>query len=724
MLRSYSFIRGQNAPIDANTLAERASRRLKAVEFQNAIKEQLLERERLKRVEEEKRLMEERVQEDRIRKQLQIEQERVEQEQRKQQEKLEAERKRSEMMRDAIEKAKQAAELEKLKRKRDNAVSAISDDDIGQREEADAFAVAPPNRLPALQPKLAKESLESAREEMETGRREIEIEPAKERPPSVAEAKVVDPIDDGEKILIGSPIRLRKKTVHKSGSRKHSIAEVETNDIEVDSEQETKKPASRESDIDGIALVLQSIPPIVPMINNDLLSLNQNLSTMNNIQLAVMLAHQMQYFSPNINAMAMNSHPFPERLVTSVPPTPQSCASTNEQPIRSQTVNQATVPVDSLPLINDRHRNTDVHAESNTVDTTTEVINEREICRICEKKKRPQRSVSPVSHDQPSMAEPAHDRTFTRGMSVNRRETAAESDTSLPSTSMSGTDMYSVQSPPPTPPSQSTVDAATQTDQLSDSNCCCQHHQYHHHHVYVKEIPSSRSPFHVKGGRDDIQAIAFDILSGKRKETDSDPGSVTTPLRSKQPADTKHESKEPKEPMRIEDRPKWGVNRPVTQYVKASERDPIYLRNKRKKLKKRSTDDMDSGTDNNNTMISRSTSPSLIASCSAAIESPTQPKPINEKISRNICTEILPIKTDVNGRVYLNFHEASMMMSEDEVKQQLKSRHSHKERIMNRRRTSDDILKELKPRRASEIGGRDKLDRTRRSNTDVDLEAV
>lgn len=732
--RSYSFIRGQNAPIDANTLAERANRRLKAIEFQNAIKEQLAERERLKHVEEEKRLMEERAQEDRIRKHLQIEQERVEEEQKKQQEKMEQERKRNEIMKDAIEKAKQAAVLEKLKRKRDNAVSVVINNEIGTTEDVETPSIVPPNRLPALPFKPNAEPQESPRVDVEPDEEEaIKSELPKKVHPPVVDSHVVNNIDDGEKILIGSPIRLRKKTVNKSGLRKSSTHELDTNDITVDtSTGQAKKAQGRESDIDGIALVLQGMSPIVPALNNDLLSLNQNLNTMNNIQLAVMLAHQMQYFNPNINAMTMNGnlHQRPDHNITSMPPTPQSYTTASEITHKNHTVTEArSVNVVTQHVSEmEAHRDDDVEKVPTADGTSSIEITEREICKICEKRKRPQRSVSPTASNDFNaivVSETPNDRTFTRSVNVNRRETTIETDTSLPSTAMSEADLYSVQSPPPSPSSLSTVDATTQTDHVSDSSCCCQHHQHHHHHVYVKEIATSRSPFRLKGGREDIQTIALDILTSKGTEIDGEPlhSMMNTPLRLKLTSDGKYEQKEPKEPIKLEDRPKWGVNRPVTQYVKASERDPVYLRNKRKKLKKRSSENADSGIDNSSTMISRSTSPSLVANCSQTIESSAKPKASKEKISRNICTEILPIKTDMNGRVYLNFHEASTFMSEDEVKRQIKSRHTTKERIMNRRNTSDEILRELKPRGSSELCVKDKLHRTRRSNTDVDLDA-
>lgn len=732
--RSYSFIRGQNAPIDSNTLAERASRRLKAIEFQNAIKEQLEERERIKRVEEEKRLSEEREQDERIRKQMQIEQERVAQEQRRQQEKLELERKKGEIMRNAIEKAKQAAEEEKIRRKRDTTVHPATADDIPQRDTSPIRSFEYTTQIEGERENKSNGNFTEQNKKIEDADEEqsnIQASIMDTNPASPCSTSIKsNAIDDDDKILIGSPIRMRKKTVNKP----NKFAEIET----AAAEPESTKNSGKESDVDVIALVLQSLPPIVPMISNDLLSLNQNLSTMNNIQLAVMLAHQMQYLNPlgmNMPSPSLQQHSqATDRLhrsplstansYSTMGPTSVNCISTNS--LRPNTyIHRAGTPESTF--------NHDLVDES--FPDCSELSNsDKEICNICDKKRRPQRTDNLNYSRSENISK---DRTFTRNTTKMKDSATFTDDTLLPlssptppSTSMSKRDQSElVQNYSQTSMSAATLDASTQTDDDNikiDPNCCCQRHQYHHHHhVYVKEIPSSRSPFHTKAGREDIQSIAIDILNNQKRELGGENTITAALVRSKALSiiEGRNEMKEAKEPLRIQDRPKWGVNRPTNQYVKASERDPMYLRNKRKKFRKivsydsnnNNSDAIDSGNEN---FMSRSPSPNL----TTGNVNETAAK-LNKKISRNICTEILPIKTDVNGRVYLNFHEASMIMSEDEVRQNMRSQHGKLERVMNRRRTSDDILRDVGKRNLYVDGDeRGKLDQTRRSNTDVDLE--
>ncbi|XP_051175850.1 myb-like protein X isoform X2 [Leptopilina boulardi] len=114
-----TYLRGQNLPIDANVLQERETRRQKAVELQNAIKQQLEERERQRRSEKERKLREEREEEERIKKERDKEKERLEEEQRRQKDKEIAKQKKAEAMREVIEAAERLAKEEKkLRRKR------------------------------------------------------------------------------------------------------------------------------------------------------------------------------------------------------------------------------------------------------------------------------------------------------------------------------------------------------------------------------------------------------------------------------------------------------------------------------------------------------------------------------------------------------------------------------------------------------------------------------
>lgn len=62
-----SYLRGQNIPMDAEILQEREMKRQKALELQNAIKQQLEEKDRQRKEEKERRMKEEMLEEERIR---------------------------------------------------------------------------------------------------------------------------------------------------------------------------------------------------------------------------------------------------------------------------------------------------------------------------------------------------------------------------------------------------------------------------------------------------------------------------------------------------------------------------------------------------------------------------------------------------------------------------------------------------------------------------------
>lgn len=267
--RSYSFIRGQNAPIDPNVLQERTTRRIKALELQNAIKAQVEERERLRKLELEKALLEERRQEEKLRQQMESNELRFEEEQRKTREKLEREQRKQEMMRLAIEKARQEAEMERAKRKRPVCVASECESPEPNDELQDDLAT--------TRPKHPQSPVHTPRDDGEPD------------------------TDDGEKILIGTPIKMKKKTLNKPVKIPASAKK----EASVQSEKDATTSAP-ETNVDGIALVLQTLPPIMPILSNDILNLNQNINTLNtnNIQLAVMLAQQMQQLS-NI---AQNQH--------------------------------------------------------------------------------------------------------------------------------------------------------------------------------------------------------------------------------------------------------------------------------------------------------------------------------------------------------------------------------------------------------------------------------
>lgn len=222
---------------------------------------------------------------------------------------------------------------------------------------------------------------------------------------------------------------------------------------------------------------------------------------------------------------------------------------------------------------------------------------------------------------------------------------------------------------------QLTSDASTQTDQKQELCFQCRYHHCHHHHVVVKDAITDDHG---------VKTIAVNHANSKLKCLNKDCTNALNGHRSS--------CGEPKEPMKLEDRPKWGVNRPLQQYVKASERDPIYLRNKRKKHQKRQFIDDGDNSKEDSAPESRSTSPSpsIITNSTVTLSSPALK---NRK--RSVCTEILPIKTDMNGRVYLNFNGASLQVSEDEQRRPLLKQRHQKIRMINRSQTANDIRKEI-----------------------------
>lgn len=120
MFRRSTYIRGQNLPVDAEELAERERKRQVALNHQEAIRQQLEERERRRREERERRIREEREEELRIERDQELERRRREEELRQLQEKKERERKRKAAIQEAIELAQKEAELVRQMKKVNN----------------------------------------------------------------------------------------------------------------------------------------------------------------------------------------------------------------------------------------------------------------------------------------------------------------------------------------------------------------------------------------------------------------------------------------------------------------------------------------------------------------------------------------------------------------------------------------------------------------------------
>ncbi|XP_072760223.1 uncharacterized protein [Anoplolepis gracilipes] len=123
-----SYLRGQNIPVDADILQEREARRQKALELQNAIKQQLEEKDRQRKEEKERRMREERLEDERIQRHREKEMERFEEEQRILREKEAAKLKKAQTMREVLEAAERLAKEErKNRRKRDGHIDENND---------------------------------------------------------------------------------------------------------------------------------------------------------------------------------------------------------------------------------------------------------------------------------------------------------------------------------------------------------------------------------------------------------------------------------------------------------------------------------------------------------------------------------------------------------------------------------------------------------------------
>lgn len=484
------------------------------MELQDAIKEQLREREKARKWELEKKLLEERLGEERLKRQMEAEKLRLAKEENQRLKKIEMEKQKAEVMRLALEKAENEAKLNRERKRRERL--------IFLNEEKDENLI-----------------IEKTDQKTEI---KIEEEVPKEILPEIPKTpKIIQKEDDGESILIGTPIYLKKKNLKKYKNRK-SVESSE--EIETETEEEqiipiidknnniTKKSNAKE--LDGIALLLQSISPIIPLpYANDFLTLTNSFG---NLHLALLLAQQQQQHQINqqINSMNGSSLPKEESIKTEEPP----------QNIISK------VDVSTLTSDDDLEENNCLEVLKPPIYQTLAI-------------------------------------------------------------------------PPPT------SEIGIQTDE--DSTC---NHHHHHHHLYLNEYSSVTTTSSVTQSKRELNEI---------NKADADPRELTTTTTTTTTTTIRAKSKENKKSPK--ERPKWGVNRPLMQYIKASDRDPFYLRNKRK-IKRKVLDTSDSQS---------------ISSFNL------QSNDEGTVLRRNECTEILPIRTDSSGKMYLNFREANIVLKDVEV---------------------------------------------------------
>ncbi|KAG6451445.1 hypothetical protein O3G_MSEX007159 [Manduca sexta] len=111
-----TFLRGQNVPLEPEIKAQRESKRIKALELQSAILNQLEDREKRRLEERERKLKEERLEELRIQRQQEEDRLRLEAEKRRHEEKQLLEQRKLETLKKALEDAERKAKQDKEKR--------------------------------------------------------------------------------------------------------------------------------------------------------------------------------------------------------------------------------------------------------------------------------------------------------------------------------------------------------------------------------------------------------------------------------------------------------------------------------------------------------------------------------------------------------------------------------------------------------------------------------
>lgn len=624
-----SYLRGQNVPLDPMVLAERESKRRKAMELQQAIKDQLKERENMKKMEREKQYQVERLEEERLAKQVASERKRLEIEQNLQYEKLENERKKEEAMRKALEKAAHEAQMDRERKRRErvtmqNAIDeTISIQKIGEKTEI--FIDQKPQsgyNTPKLPHPPSARGVE---------------ESATVPPTPVLESNIEDDEeDDGETVLIGTPIKLKKKNLdsfrrkfHKrqqnvEESRNSSDDEVSTpktaKSVESNNEKNIKQAAKVLSELDGIAMVLQSMPlvPFVPL-SNELFAFSQ----LNN--LALLMAAQNRLNSPNVMLpiISKDSIGANDKLDLSqfiISPNNQQTITLQIQQVDPKTANgegqfrlQSVPPTPDLsaqkqpvPTVEVRAINTDTFDKTDdafdSLDcTTTRSVSLSPYKSSC---KDALPSPTPLPHDGTFTKEECHTHDAFTSTSTENRFVDEEREVKIltPAKYRNGMKMKG-----------GVKTTGTQTESFLFCEYCSYQHQQHQHHC------SGHAP------AEDTDATATNVQQSSPKAKDK----------------------------KSENRPLWGVRNPPIKYLKASERDPFYGKNRKKRYLKKAASESEKTDD---TCAHRDCP--LVKS-----STPLLPRRLEKFTRENLCKNMLPIKYDRFGRICL-LDEQNFIMNE------------------------------------------------------------
>lgn len=663
---SSSFIRGQNVPIDPFTIAEREVKRRKAMELQQAIKEQLEERDNLKKLERERQWQQEKLEEDRLARQMDIEKRRLEKERQMQNEKLENERKKEEVMRKALEKAAIEAQKERERKRKDRALAlqssldeTISIQKIGERTEI---------YIEGCQKPLSSSMLEATKDIPE--KRESEIEPVNEKNKNISPVKYSnnnntktdtsdnsdntyqeneeekddngdDDDDDGETVLIGTPIKLKKKNLENFRRKFHKrqqqkVDELKTSDEEISTpktikstdsnvtEKNSEKTAATMktiSDLEGIAFVMQTMPIVPtfvhPLNTNEMFGFNQLSS------LAFLMAAQNRLNSPNVML------PIISRDISSTP-------SANEKLDLSQFI----IPSSNPSTITLQFQQVDNNFMRQNVAAPIDDDKIKSVPPTPDLQQQQQQSVphSPPQKDIDESVEKfkivtpstiPHDGTFTK---EDCTQADAVTSTENGEQYCSNNNEIKILTPkkyrtiPKMDKHARTV--STQTESfLFCEYCSYQHHQHSHHHGCSHSI------------MDESNITASSDSNNNNNNKDAQPEIISKPKEKQNPTET---------------RPKWGVRNPPRPYLKASERDPFYGRTRKKRYLKKAASESEKNDED---------------SCSfkecPLIKSPLLSKRSNKQQQNreNLCSNLLPIKTDRFGRVCL-VDEQNFIMKE------------------------------------------------------------
>lgn len=639
-----SFLRGQNAPVDAYILAERESKRRKAMELQQAIKEQLEEREKIKRLERERQWQQEKLEEERLSRQMDMEKQRLEKEQKFQNEKLENERRKEETMKKALEKAALEAQMERERKRREKALAlqssldeTISIQKIGERTEICIEGFQKPLTVDVTKEIPVKDETSTTGKAVER-----EATPTKSISNDQTDKNSnndddEDEEEDGETILIGTPIKLKKKNLEafrrKFNKRQQNTDnDVKTSDEEmstpktikstesVNNEKNTTKSTAKSfSDLEGIAIVLQTMPlvPFVPL-TNEMFGFNQ----LNN--LALLMATQNRLGSPNvmlpiiqrdISTPSTNN----EKLDLSqfiIPPNNPSTITLQIQQVDNNMKHSDSSKITSIPPTpdvnpsyeNSKSQNDSLTSNAQQVSAQTSIPNTPPI-QIC--------STPSIPHDGTFTKEESsfscHD-VCTSTINENNCCSMKENEIKILTPQK-----YRVTQPAATNEASKTV--ATQTESFLFCEFCS--HQYHNILTHQRCSHSTNDINNnnlITANGNNHNVHQNDVIKPKEKKN--------------------------------EERPKWGVRNPPIKYLKASERDPFYGKSRKKRYLKKAASESEKNDD------------SCTYKDCPLVQSPLLSRRCNKMQNReNLCSNLLPIKTDRFGRICL-VDEQNFIMKE------------------------------------------------------------